>query len=44
MRVGAAAGATHGSAHSPAGVWEFGLERVLDGLGVLVERRRRAAG
>jgi AcrR family transcriptional regulator len=41
-RVGAAAGAAHGGAYSPDHAWEFGLERVLDGLGVLIERRGRA--
>jgi AcrR family transcriptional regulator len=41
-RVGAAAGAAHGGAYSPDHAWEFGLERVLDGLGALVERRGRA--
>jgi AcrR family transcriptional regulator len=41
-RVGAAAGAAHGGAYSPDHAWEFGLERVLDGLGVLIERRDRA--
>jgi AcrR family transcriptional regulator len=38
-RVGTAAGAAHGGAYSPDHAWEFGLERVLDGLGVLIERR-----
>jgi AcrR family transcriptional regulator len=41
-RVGAAAGAAHGGAYSPDHAWEFGLERVLDGLGALIERRGRA--
>jgi AcrR family transcriptional regulator len=41
-RIGAAAGAAHGGAFSPDHAWEFGLERVLDGLGVLIERRGRA--
>jgi AcrR family transcriptional regulator len=41
-RVGAAAGAAQGGAYSPDRAWEFGLERVLDGLGVLIERRDRA--
>jgi AcrR family transcriptional regulator len=36
-RVGAAAGAAQGGAYSPDRAWEFGLERVLDGLGVLIE-------
>jgi AcrR family transcriptional regulator len=38
-RVGAAAGAAQGAAYSPDHAWEFGLERVLDGLGALIERR-----
>jgi AcrR family transcriptional regulator len=38
-RVGGAAGAAHGGAYSPDHAWEFGLERVLDGLGVLIGRR-----
>jgi AcrR family transcriptional regulator len=37
-RVGAAAGEAHGSAFDPAHAYEFGLERVLDGLAVLIER------
>jgi AcrR family transcriptional regulator len=41
-RVGAAAGAAHGGAYSPDHAWEFGLERVVDGLGVLIERRGHA--
>jgi AcrR family transcriptional regulator len=38
-RVGSAAGAAHGAAYSPEHAWEFGLERVLDGLAALVARR-----
>ncbi|MEV7969383.1 TetR/AcrR family transcriptional regulator [Sphaerisporangium sp. NPDC088356] len=38
-RVGAAAGAAHNAAYSPGHAYEFGLQRVLDGLGVLVARR-----
>ena len=41
-RVGAAAGAAHGGAYSPDHAWEFGLARVLDGLGALIEQRGRA--
>jgi hypothetical protein len=41
-RVGTAAGAAHGGAYSPDHAWEFGLERVLDGLGALIEQRSRA--
>ncbi|GEL17116.1 TetR family transcriptional regulator [Pseudonocardia asaccharolytica DSM 44247 = NBRC 16224] len=37
-RVGAAAGAAHGSTWSPDHAWEFGLRTVLDGLAALVER------
>jgi AcrR family transcriptional regulator len=39
-RVGAAAGAAYEAAHSPAHAYEFGLERVLDGLAVLIDARR----
>ena len=39
-RVGTAAGAAHGGAYSTAHAWRFGLERVLDGLAGLIERRR----
>jgi AcrR family transcriptional regulator len=42
-RVGAAAGAAHGGAYSADHAWQFGLERVLDGLGVLIERRGHAS-
>ena len=38
-RVGTAAGAAQGGAYSPDHAWEFGLERVLDGLAALIERR-----
>jgi hypothetical protein len=38
-RVGAAAGAAQSGAYSPDHAWEFGLARVLDGLGVLIEQR-----
>ena len=41
-RVGAAAGAAHGGAYSPDHAWQFGLERVLDGLGALIQRRGHA--
>lgn len=37
-RVGSAAGAAHGGAYSPEHAWEFGLQRVLDGLAALIER------
>ncbi|MGX6601540.1 TetR/AcrR family transcriptional regulator [Micromonosporaceae bacterium Da 78-11] len=35
-RVGAAAGAALGAAFDPVHAYEFGLQRVLDGLGVLI--------
>ena len=38
-RVGAAAGAAHGAAYDPEHAYAFGLQRVLDGLGVLIEGR-----
>ena len=37
-RVGAAAGEAHGSTYDPAQAYEFGLERVLDGLAALLRR------
>lgn len=40
-RVGAVSGAAHGAAFDPDGAYEFGLRRVLDGLGVLIDRRGR---
>jgi AcrR family transcriptional regulator len=48
-RVGTAAGSAHGAASSPAHAYEFGLQRVLDGLSVRVDRkeppgRRRSGG
>lgn len=39
-RVGPVVGETYGL-HDPAGAFEFGLERVLDGLAVLIEKRQR---
>jgi AcrR family transcriptional regulator len=39
VRVGAAAGAATGAAYDPAHAYAFGLERVLDGLGALIDRR-----
>ncbi|WP_434420251.1 TetR/AcrR family transcriptional regulator [Nannocystis pusilla] len=39
-RVGQVAGETYG-AHDPAGAFAFGLERVLDGLELLVTRKSR---
>lgn len=38
-RIGAAAGAAQGSAFNPGHAYAFGLERVLDGLGVLIATR-----
>lgn len=37
-RVGSAAGAAHGGAYAPEHAYQFGLERLLDGLGALVDR------
>lgn len=39
VRVGAAAGAAHGAAYSPDHAFEFGLQRVLDGLSALIDHR-----
>jgi AcrR family transcriptional regulator len=39
-RVGAAAGAAHGSAYNPGHAYDFGLQRVLDGLATLIDNRR----
>ena len=36
-RVGSAAGAAQGGAYSAEHAWEFGLERVLDGLAALID-------
>jgi AcrR family transcriptional regulator len=38
-RIGTAAGVEHGSAHDPDHAYQFGLQRVLDGLAVLVDGR-----
>jgi AcrR family transcriptional regulator len=38
-RVGAAAGTAHGAAYSPEHAYGFGLDRVLDGLAVLIDSR-----
>ncbi len=38
-RIGSAAGEALGGAYQPDYAWTFGLDRVLDGLGVLIERR-----
>jgi AcrR family transcriptional regulator len=42
-RVGAAAGAAYQAAFDPGHAFEFGLQRVLDGVAVLVEARSRPA-
>jgi len=39
VRVGAAAGAAAGAARDPERAWRFGLARVLDGLGALIDER-----
>jgi AcrR family transcriptional regulator len=36
-RVGSAAGAAHGAAYGPEHAYQFGLARVLDGLGALID-------
>jgi AcrR family transcriptional regulator len=38
-RVGSAAGAAHGGAYRPEHAYEFGLQRVLDGLAALIDAR-----
>ncbi|MEU6755190.1 TetR/AcrR family transcriptional regulator [Streptomyces sp. NPDC046685] len=38
VRVGAAAGAAHGSAYDPAHAYSFGLQRVLDAFAALIDR------
>ncbi|KJK57162.1 TetR/AcrR family transcriptional regulator [Saccharothrix sp. ST-888] len=38
-RVGAAAGEAYGGAYSPSHAYEFGLQRVIDGLAALIEGR-----
>jgi AcrR family transcriptional regulator len=38
-RVGSAAGEAHGSARDPDHDFEFGIERILDGIAQLVEKR-----
>jgi hypothetical protein len=40
VRVGAAAGSAQNAAYSPDHAYEFGLARVLDGLGVLIDGAR----
>ncbi|MFF5174797.1 TetR/AcrR family transcriptional regulator [Micromonospora sp. NPDC000089] len=43
VRVGSAAGAAHDAAYDPDHAYRFGLERVLDGLAVLVDAAGAAA-
>lgn len=43
-RVGTAAGEAHGAAYGPDYAFEFGLQRVLDGISVVVAERSAAAG
>ncbi|MET9959555.1 TetR/AcrR family transcriptional regulator [Streptomyces sp. NPDC006326] len=38
VRVGAAAGAAHGSAYDPGHAYAFGLQRVLDAFAALIDR------
>lgn len=38
-RVGPVVGEAYDGVHDPAGAFAFGLERVLDGLAVLIEQR-----
>jgi AcrR family transcriptional regulator len=40
-RIGAAAGAAHGSTYHPDHAYEFGLRRLLDGIGVLIRPELR---
>jgi hypothetical protein len=40
-RVGAAAGAAYQGAYSPDHACRFGLQRVVDGLGVMIDGRDR---
>ncbi|MGV9563393.1 TetR/AcrR family transcriptional regulator [Streptomyces sp. NPDC003480] len=44
VRVGAAAGAAHGSAYDPEHAYAFGLQRVLDAFTALIDQRRGAEG
>lgn len=41
VRVGSAAGAEYGAVHDPARSFEFGLERVLDGIDAFIRTRSR---
>jgi AcrR family transcriptional regulator len=42
-RVGATAGAAHGSAYSPDHAYQFGLQRTLDGLAALIDSHRKTS-
>ncbi|NBE84957.1 TetR/AcrR family transcriptional regulator [Micromonospora rubida] len=42
-RVGSAAGEAHGAAYGPEYAFEFGLQRVLDGVAVIVAKRSASA-
>jgi AcrR family transcriptional regulator len=39
VRVGSAAGAEYGAAHDPARSFDFGLQRILDGIEILIDNR-----
>ena len=41
-RVGTAAGTAHGTAYSPEYAYAFGLDRVLDGLAVLIDSHNKS--
>lgn len=43
-RVGTAAGTAHGSACNPGHAYDFGLQRVLDGLATLIHNRANPPG
>ncbi len=44
VRVGSAAGAEYGAAHDPARSFEFGLQRILDGIAAFILDRSGAGG
>jgi len=41
VRVGSAAGAEYGAAYDPARSFRFGLERIIDGIGALIDAASR---
>jgi AcrR family transcriptional regulator len=43
-RVGQAAGEAHQAAHNPEHAYAFGLDRLLDGIGVLIGQRAAGSG